>query len=184
MESADFGKPGAALSLKETPYEPGIFVEDAVQDDAGALRDHQLCHAREVENLHLDSVRVLEGVLAVFAKPQLGFYLVARDSTAQSSRSGAGHASGDIVGSLLVTQEWSDWRARFFWWIQSVYVEPKFRGHGVFSKLYAEVEGRARQSGAAGVRLYVEHGNRRAQAVYEHLGLQSDRYVMFEKHFS
>ena len=29
-----------------------------------------------------------------------------------------------VVGSLMVTYEWSDWRNKCFWWIQSVYVEP------------------------------------------------------------
>ena len=30
-----------------------------------------------------------------------------------------------IRASLMVTTEWSDWRAGTFWWIQSVYVRPR-----------------------------------------------------------
>ena len=29
-----------------------------------------------------------------------------------------------LLGQLMITYEWSDWRNGAFWWIQSVYVVP------------------------------------------------------------
>ena len=155
----------------------GFFVGAASASDAQVLRDHQLGHAQEVEGLHLDAVRVLEGVLAVFENPHLGFYVVARKD---SGHTGSG-AGAPVVASLLVTKEWSDWRARHVWWIQSVYVEPPFRRRGVFSMMFREVERMAYEQNAAGLRLYVERNNIGAQRIYQRLGMTTDHYVMFEK---
>ena len=54
-----------------------------------------------------------------FNKPSLGFYLIAE----------IGKVS---AGQLMITYEWSDWRNGLFLWIQSVYVEPKFRNKKFF----------------------------------------------------
>ena len=47
------------------------------------------------------------------------------------------YIDGVAVGTLLLTYEWSDWRNRPVWWIQSVYVTSDARRHGVFRALYA-----------------------------------------------
>jgi hypothetical protein len=48
--------------------------------------------------------------------------------------SGETHASyflleqgSSIKAQLMITYEWSDWRAAIVWWIQSVYVKPQHR---------------------------------------------------------
>jgi len=83
-----------------------------------------------------------------------------------------------------VTFEWSDWRNGNFWWIQSVYVHPEYRSRGVFSALYRHVEALARESGACGMRLYVEDHNSTAQQVYRRLGMDDARYRVFETDWS
>jgi ribosomal protein S18 acetylase RimI-like enzyme len=89
-----------------------------------------------------------------------------------------------VVASLLVTYEWSDWRAGWFWWIQSVFVVESSRGRGVYRALYEEVLGRARgRADVAGVRLYVELENVHAQAVYERLGMRRAHYHLYEVDF-
>ena len=66
-------------------------------------------------------------------------------------------ADGRIVGQLMVTYEWSDWRNGQIWWIQSVYVHGDYRRSGVFSALYRRVEALAKQDPrVCGLRLYVE----------------------------
>ena len=86
------------------------------------------------------------------------------------------------VGGLLVTPEWSDWRNAFFWWIQSVYVEPRFRKTGVYTALHRSVEDMARSRGdVCGIRLYVDQNNSRAKTVYRRLGMTKGRYEFYER---
>ena len=81
-------------------------------------------------------------------------------------------ADDRIVGQLMVTYEWSDWRNGNIWWIQSVYVHPDWRRRGVFRALYRNVESLAAATpGVIGLRLYVETGNTRAQQTYAALGM-------------
>jgi ribosomal protein S18 acetylase RimI-like enzyme len=80
-----------------------------------------------------------------------------------------------------VTYEWSDWRNGLIWWIQSVYVHPHFRGQKVFSALYRYLQQMAMaDSHVRGLRLYVENENAKALAIYENLGMHSQRYKVCE----
>jgi len=144
-----------------------LSIRPASPADAPALCAWNAAMAQETESLALDPAVLERGVRRVFEQPQRGFYLVAE-------------RDGEAVGGLLVTYEWSDWRNADYWWIQSVYVVPAARRDGVFRALYAEVERRAREAGAAGLRLYVETENARAQATYEGLGMQRCHYFMYE----
>ena len=88
----------------------------------------------------------------------------------------------EIVGSLMVTTEWSDWRNGFFWWVQSVYVRPEFRRQGVYRALYTEVRIHAKaQPDVCGIRLYVENENEGAQKTYEALGMKKTGYRLYEE---
>jgi ribosomal protein S18 acetylase RimI-like enzyme len=127
--------------------------------------------ARETENRELDPTMVRAGVAAVLHNPDLGFYLVAE-------------ADGRLVGQLLITTEWSDWRNRFFWWIQSVYVAPDYRRRGIYRALNARVRAEALGRGnVGGVRLYVDRHNHIAQSTYRNLGMAYSNYDMYELQF-
>ena len=124
--------------------------------------------ASETEDKSLDQESLRNGVRALFTDRNLGFYLVCEKDNA-------------IVGSLLVTFEWSDWRNQMFWWIQSVYVKKDCRRKGVFSELYSYVIDRAKEAdNICGIRLYVERDNIAAQKTYCHLGMQESKYLMYE----
>ena len=124
--------------------------------------------ALETEQKVLAPATIRAGVARVLAEPQLGRYFVAE-------------RGGRPVGTLMLTTEWSDWRDGWWWWIQSVYVAPDARRHGVFRALYAHVEAEARATpGVCGLRLYVENDNRRAQATYAALGMVDARYRVLE----
>ena len=87
---------------------------------------------------------------------------------------GDGDGAGQVVGQLMITYEWSDWRNGVFWWIQSVFIREDCRRKGIFSALHRHVEMLARSAGdVCGIRLYVERENRRAQKTYEVLGMSS-----------
>ena len=124
--------------------------------------------ALETEALSLDFETARRGVLAMFDDPDKGSYRVAcRGET--------------LVGQLMLTTEWSDWRCGYWWWIQSVYVLPEARRSGVYRALHRSVlVDAARARDVRGVRLYVEQDNARAQRTYEALGMKRARYLVFE----
>lgn len=137
--------------------------------DADALVEFNLAMARETEAKELAPEVLRAGVAHFIERPRYGFYLVAEDA-------------GCVVGSLMVTYEWSDWRDGLFWWIQSVYVLPSHRRRGVYRRLYEHVKRLAAEAPEVrGFRLYVEKENRAAQATYERLGMDETHYKMYEE---
>jgi ribosomal protein S18 acetylase RimI-like enzyme len=125
--------------------------------------------ALETEGKRLFPEVIGAGVRSLLRRPKAGFYLLAE-------------TRARIVGVLMITTEWSDWRNGAFWWIQSVYVRPEFRRQGVYRRLYQHVQGLANKDRrVCGFRLYVERENRRAQATYRALGMEKTRYLVFEQ---
>ena len=146
-----------------------IRIRTARADDLETLVEFNAAMARETEDKTLDPAMLRAGVARVLAEPARGFYLVAE-------------CGGTAAGCLMVTFEWSDWRNGDWWWLQSVYVMPGHRRHGVFRALYAEVERRAAaHANVVGIRLYVERENARAQRTYHALGMREDHYRMYAK---
>lgn len=141
----------------------------AKKEDAAALVEFNQAMALETESKTLDAATLQSGVEAVFQTDNRGFYAVAEDA-------------GKIVGGLMVTFEWSDWRNGWFWWIQSVYILPEARGAKIYSRLYEFVKEAARaEKDVCGFRLYVEKENLHARKVYEKLGMESSHYLMYEE---
>lgn len=145
-----------------------VAVRPATPADAQTIADFNIAMARETESLELDPQTVLRGVEQGIADAAKGLYWVA-------TRGGA------VVGCLLVTREWSDWRNGQLWWIQSVYVAPDHRRTGVFRGLYEHVRTEAKAAGAIGLRLYVEQENTRAQETYRNLGMKLTHYKVMEE---
>ena len=89
---------------------------------------------------------------------------------------------GRVIGALMITKEWSDWRNGDFWWIQSVYVDPEHRRRGVYRRMYAYLRMlAARDRAVVGFRLYVEKNNRRAQSTYRASGMAHTHYLVYEQ---
>jgi GNAT superfamily N-acetyltransferase len=147
-----------------------ITIRIATRDDIAHIAQWNSAMAWETERKTLEPAVIERGVTAVFDEPRRGFYLVAE-------------RAGEPAGCLLITYEWSDWRAGDFWWIQSVYVVESARREGVFRQLYEDAKQRAEQSGAVGLRLYVETENERAQRTYAGLGMERCHYFMYEAEF-
>ena len=148
-----------------------IQIRQATVDDLDSIAKFNSAMALETEGKILDFNVLHSGVSAVLASRTLGFYLVAqRDDQA--------------VGQLMITTEWSDWRNGYFWWIQSVYVNPEHRRQGVFRALYDQVVWEAGQTGdVCGIRLYVDQDNLSAQQVYNDLGMEHSHYFLYEVEF-
>ena len=148
-----------------------LLIRHGKPSDAPVLAQFNVAMAWETEEKRLDLATVTRGVKAVVQQPEHGFYVVADQN-------------GDVIASLLVTFEWSDWRCARFWWIQSVYVKPDYRSQGVFRRLYSFVETEAKNTpGVCGLRLYVEQSNHIAQKTYARLDMQKTGYDMYEAMF-
>ncbi len=145
-------------------------IRDAVAADGPVIAANNSAMAEETEGHSLAAEVVGPGVDAVLADPGKGRYWVAEHE-------------GTVIGQIMVTWEWSDWRNGMLWWVQSVYVAPDYRRQGVFSALYRFVEKVARDAGAGGIRLYVEKDNTRAQATYRALGMVDPGYRVMEDIF-
>ena len=143
----------------------------AEKSDIEFLHGNNLAMAAETEDLGLDAAVLRQGIEYLFAHPAEGLYLVAEQSASPA-------------GSLMVTFEWSDWRAGRFWWIQSVYVAPQFRRLGVYRAMHHAVRELARQDEqSCGIRLYVERENTGAQATYDAMGMVETHYRLYEETF-
>ena len=148
-----------------------IHTRLAGAQDISILAAFNMAMARETEARQLDLPTVTAGVRSLLEHPPAGFYVVAEEQ-------------GVVVGSLMVTFEWSDWRNKSFWWIQSVYVHPAQRRRGIFTCLFRAVQGMAMsRSDVCGLRLYVEQHNHVAQATYKSLGMDETHYDMYEVAF-
>jgi GNAT superfamily N-acetyltransferase len=145
-----------------------IRYREANLRDARDIIDFQLAMARDTEDVELNRYICSRGVEAVFEDRTLGRYFVAESGS-------------ELVASLLITFEWSDWRNGIVWWIQSVYVRPEFRGQRVYAGLYEFVKTLAENNETVkGIRLYVDTRNERAQQVYTRLGMNGEHYRVFE----
>jgi len=148
-----------------------LRVRPATIADLDFIVSGNLEMALETEGLTLSLPLLRDGVRAILDDTQVpGAYWIAE-------------LDDVVVGQLMITFEWSDWRNRMIWWIQSVYVSPDSRRHGVFRALYRHVRDEAKAAGAGGLRLYVDTTNTRAQAVYSALGMNGDHYRVFEDMF-
>lgn len=142
------------------------------RDDVDALVEFNHAMAIETEGKLLDREILRPGVEKVFSDHNKGFYVVATEQD-------------NIVGGMMITFEWSDWRNAWFWWIQSVYIKPEARGKHTYSRMYSFVKERAREAGdVCGFRLYVETDNLHAQKVYGALGMNRSPYLMYEEELS
>ena len=149
-----------------------LEIREAVAGDAAQIARYNALLAMESEGTRLAPDVAKRGAEAMFADPSRGRYWLAE-------------ADGEVVGQLMLTYEWSDWRNGMVWWIQSVYVHGDFRRRGVFSALYRHVESLARQEPeVCGLRLYVERDNARAQSTYETLGMHTTNYLVMQSMFT
>lgn len=145
-----------------------IEIRQADADDVTIIADFNIALCRETEGRELDPVTVTEGVRRFVSEPARGRYFVAV-------------IDGEVVGQTAHTFEWSDWRNGEIWWIQSVFVHPRHRSHGVFRSLFRYIKqlGEA-DADCCGIRLYMERENDSARQSYLRLGFTETGYEVFE----
>jgi hypothetical protein len=145
-----------------------IKIRKAELRDAVTIAKFNTILAKETENMELDSQTAVRGAKAIIKDPHKGFYLVAE-------------MKGEIIGLLMVTNEWSDWRNKYFFWIQSLYVREDCIEKGILSSLLLHLKDIAcYKKNVAGLRLYVEVSNKTAREAQEELGMYKAPYEMYE----
>jgi GNAT superfamily N-acetyltransferase len=153
------------------PCRIDIKIRQANPADAPTIAEFNQRLAMETENLYLDPACINTGVAAVLADPSKGIYYVAE-------------VNGALIGQLMITYEWSDWRNGNLWWIQSVYVKREFRRKGVFRELFKHLEVLARhEKDVRALRLYMHSDNSAARQSYERQGMRRTKYEVFELEF-
>jgi len=144
------------------------MIRKATRDDIDALSGFQLLMAKETEDMNLNPSTVQKGVSAVFEDPYKGFYIVSEEDR-------------EVIASLMITYEWSDWRAQTVWYIQSLYVMPEWRKKGIFRAMYEHLKEMMKDNDTVcGIRLYVDKENTGAQKTYEALGMDGEHYRFYE----
>ena len=145
-----------------------ITIREATREDTESIVRFQEGMALETEGKVLGEALLRDGITAIFDSTQKGFYIVAEVGSV-------------VVGSLLITYEWSDWRNATFWWIQSVFVDANWRRKGVYRTMHDYVVNVAKsRKDICGIRLYVERTNTIAQQTYKDLGMTHSHYDLYE----
>jgi ribosomal protein S18 acetylase RimI-like enzyme len=143
------------------------FVRRAKLADLEKLVSFAILEAKEAEGIDLSPGNVRRGILAALQNDTLGMYWVlAREND-------------EIIGNVSVIREWSNWSGGYYWWIQSLFIQPEFRGVGLMQKLIDTVKEEAQRGGGLELRLYVHSTNTRAIKAYRKSGfLESDYRIM------
>jgi GNAT superfamily N-acetyltransferase len=134
------------------------------------ITDFQIKMCAETERIDLDASIVKQGVSHILKSQNEGQYLLAIDQKNQQ-----------VVSCLLLLKEWSDWRARYIWWIHSLYVIPSYRQKGIYKMMYHFLKQKVLTSDdIGGIRLYVDKSNVKAKEVYTKLGMSPEHYELYE----
>lgn len=151
------------------------IVRQASQADLESIVAFSMAMALETEARKLDGSRLREGTRSLLDSPAHGFFMVAEAPQINPPQ---------LIGQLMITFEWSDWRNAVFWWVQSVYVAPAWRRRGVYRLMHDHIVAQAKADPkVCGIRLYVERDNRTAQTVYQRVGLAPSAYTVYEQDF-
>lgn len=136
-------------------------------EDVKDIAKNNCLLAKESENIDISYETTLSGVKKIVSDSSKGFYLVAIENNV-------------IIGQLMITFEWSDWRNKNIWWIQSVYVIKKNRKSGVLKQMITYIKDEAKRNNVDTLRLYVFESNINAIRSYKKIGMTQEPYYIFK----
>ena len=132
--------------------------------DLEKLLGFALSEAKEAEGISLDREKARKGIQAALEDESVAIYWILQ------------RRPKEVVGNISIVKEWSNWNAGYYWWIQSLYLEPEHRGRGLMEALMQAVGESARQNKALDMRLYVHKNNKRAIKAYLKTGFAHSDY--------
>ena len=142
-------------------------VRNANINDLEKIVEFIVAEASDAEGIAKAPDKILNGVKTGIENPSIARYWVLENTTEE------------LVGCVSVVKEWSDWNCAFYWWIQSMYIRPGYRGKGLMKELLREVKHAGIKEDAPELRLYVHRDNKRATRVCQKPGFsKSDCDIM------
>ena len=130
-------------------------VRKAEPKDLDTLVEFTAAEAREAEGHPKPLQTLTKGIQAALADRSIAMYWVLIDDDQQ------------VVGSASALKEWSDWHAGYYWWIQSMYIHPDYRGKGYLHLLLAAIKAEMHAQHGLELRLYVHEKNATAIRAYQ-----------------
>lgn len=141
------------------------IVRPATLKDLDSLVAFTLSEAAEAEGAEPSVGNLTEGIRRGLCDSNKARYWLLVDED-----------TGDLCGNVSIVREWSDWHAGYYWWIQSMFLLPIYRGHGLMGLLLEAVRTAAREERALEIRLYVHSANDRAMRAYRKAGFALSEY--------
>lgn len=143
---------------------PAYHIRPAIPADLDTLVRFTQAQALDAEGIDLPAESVRRGVQTGLQNPDIARYWLAVDE------------SDRPVGAASVVREWSDWHGGWYWWVQSLYVDPAHRGRGVAGRLLEAIRAAAQEAAALDLRLYVHAENEVAIRAYRRYGFEHAPY--------
>jgi len=139
-------------------------VRKATIQDLEVLVKFTAAEAREAEKIEKIPSTLKRGIKAAIEDNSKSIYWVIVDENKFP------------FGNVSALKEWSDWNAGYYWWIQSMYISPNYRGKGYIQLLINEVQKEMRKENGLELRLYVHKTNITAIRAYEKVGFKKSDY--------
>ena len=147
-----------------------VNVRKATTQDLEFLIAFTAEEAKEAEKIEKIPSTLRKGIEAALQDKSKSIYWVIVDE------------SNRPFGNVSALKEWSDWNAGYYWWIQSMYISPQYRGKGYIQLLINEVKKEMMKENGIELRLYVHNLNKTAAKAYQKVGfVKSDYEIMIMK---
>lgn len=122
----------------------------------------------EIENKILDIEFLTKGVRSLVEDYRKGGYYIYEKGE-------------DIIGQIMYTYEWSDWKNGNFLWLHNIYVDMNHRKKGVFSEICNYIINKYQYDNSiVGIRLNIENNNKIAENINEKFQLHRYDYSLCE----
>ncbi len=155
-----------------TPSSPGALtsylIRPATLADSDTLVVFTMSEALDAERRNLSRAEVQRGVAGAFDSPPKTRYWVVE-------------TGGQVVACASIVTEWSNFRGGDYWWIQSLYILPEHRGHGLVDTILQHLVSEAKAGRAIDLRLYGYNTNARALRAYQRSGFREAPYLILTK---
>jgi len=144
-------------------------VRRATKNDLPHILNFIAQEAVESEGRAADLSKLETGISTALNNQAIAIYWILVDQDSQP------------VGCTSVVKEWSDWNAGYYWWIQSLFIEPGHRGKGLLNVMMDAVAVDAKADSCLEIRLYVHRDNARAIRAYQKAEFQPSDYQIMSK---
>ncbi len=139
-------------------------IRKAVMNDIDSLIEFSVEEAKEAEGLTKVSDILRAGITAALNDSSKAIYWVIVDENDKP------------FGNVSALKEWSDWNDGYYWWIQSMFISPRYRGKGYLKLLINAVKSEMKRENGLELRLYVHKNNKVAIRAYEKVGFMFSNY--------